>query len=422
MRVVAWNSAAQLRDRQQDIRAVGETLQVANVLTGSVRTADGQLRVCAQLIETSTGVYLWSETYDRELHDIFTIQEEIARAIVRTLRVRLSAHYDTAPIARVDSNIDAYDLYLKGRYHWNKRTVEGLTRSVQFFNSAIALDERSALAHAGLADAYSLLAEYGIQMPGEVMPKARAAAQRALELDSGLAEAWTSLALIRSVYDWEWEEAGRLYRHAITLNAGYVTAHHWLGLDYYAMLGRFNEALECLETALSLDPLSELLLEGKTHLLILRRHYEKAAEHGRAVAESAPRFFKAWTSLGRAYAQMGQYDLAIECFERGRSLAGEVPSILAALGHAHALAGRTEECRRILAEVQQIALSRYVPATCRALLHSALDETDCALACLEVGCENRELPMISLKIHPVYDPLRPEPRFQRILRKMRMTD
>jgi serine/threonine-protein kinase len=422
LHVVAWQSAAQFRGNQRDIRAIGEQLRVSTVLMGSVSIAGSQLRVRAQLVETATGFYLWSEAYDREMSDIFSIQEEIARAIVRTLQVQLSARYDATPIARSASNLDAYDLYLKGRYHWNMRTPEGLTRSVHFFMGAIALDSRSALAHAGLADAYSLLTDYALMSSSEAMPKARAAARRALELAPDLAEAWTSLAYIRSMYDWEWVEAGHCYRRAVELNPGYATAHFWLGIDYYALLGRHDLASASLEKALELDPLSLTLQAGKATLYVLCRDYEAAIQSSRDLVESAPSYYRGWTGLGRAYIQLARYDLAIEALERGHSLAGDVPNILAALGQAHALAGRPDEARKLLARLEQIAAGQFAPCTSFALIHSALGETGRALACVEASCDRREMSLAAAAVHPVYDPLRSEPRFQQVLRRMHLLE
>ena len=263
MRVVAWNTAAQLRDRQQDVRSIRDQLQVGTVLTGSVRIAGPSLRVRAQLIDTASGVYLWSETFDRRMQDVFAIQEEIARAIVRTLRVQFTGTGEGALLARGRSSIGSYDYYLRGRYYWHRRTPEDLARSIEYFEAAIAADPKSALAHTGLADAHTLLVDYGLVSPSVGMPKAKAAAVRAIELDPALAEAYASLALIRSLYDWEWQEARGLYQRAIELNPGYATAHHWLGIDWFALTGRFAEARAEIEIALQLDPLSSIIREGQ---------------------------------------------------------------------------------------------------------------------------------------------------------------
>jgi len=418
MRVVAWNTAAQLRGRQQDIGALRDRLQAGTALTGSVRIAGPSLRVRAQLIDTESGLYLWSETFDRAMQDVFAIQEEIARAIVRTLRVQLSENPDGTLLARNRSTIDSYDYYLKGRYHWHKRTPEELARSVQFFESAIAADPNSALAQAGLADAYALLVDYGLMSPAEGMPLAKAAASRGVELDPELAEAYTSLAMLRCVYDREWEDAERLYLRAIALNPGYATARHWYGVDFCAMLGRFDEAAAELEIAGQLDPLSCIIREGAAFVKMLRRDYDGAVRAYRELAEFDPSFYKAYTSLGRAYLQQGNYPEAIAMLEKGRALAGDIPNILAAMGQVYGLAGEPERAREVIGKLAELSHRTYVPATVYAVVHLGLGENEHALDWLEKGCDRRDTPLTALKVHPIYDPVRSHPRFRSLLKRM----
>jgi serine/threonine-protein kinase len=418
LRVVAWGSAAQFRGEQPDVRAAAEQLGVANALTGSVRISGARLRVRAQLIDAASGAYLWSETYDRELSDVFAIQEEIARAIVRTLRVRLSEQEGGQPMARAGGDLDAYDLYLKGRYHWNKRTAEGLRRGARFFEASLALEPNSALALAGLADAYSLLADYSVTTPADVMPQARAAAERALALDPQLAEAWTSLAFIRSMYEWDWAAAGDLYRRAIALNPGYVTARFWYAVDYLAMLGRHEEAMESMNRVLQLDPLSITLLVAKGSLYTFHREFDAAVEYFSEMARQHPEHHRPWSSLGRAWERKGEYRRAVECLQRARSIGGDLPYVVAALGQAQAAAGDEASARAMLAELERLRGERFVQSTGFALIHMSLGETDRALAWIEEGCERRELALCSLRVHPIYDALRGEARFERVLRRI----
>ena len=420
MRVVAWNTAAQLRDRQQDMMAIREQLKVGTVLTGSVRIAGPSLRVRAQLIDTQTGVYLWSETYDRQMQDIFAIQEEIAWAIVRTLRVQLAGKLEGPIAPRGRTTISSYDWYLKGRYLWHRRTPEQLAQSVRCFENAVAADENSALAHAGLADAYSLLVDYGLMQPADGVPHAKAAAERAIALDPFLAEPHASLAFIRGIYEWQWEDAERLYKRAIALNPGYATAHHWLGCDHYAMLGRLDEALDEIDIAIQLDPLSSIIQEGRAYILMLRGEYEAAIAGYKEIQASDPTFYKGYTSMGRAYAQMGRYREALAMLEKGRSLAGDLPSILGAMGQVCALAGDGRRAHELLAELGRLSETRYVPSTCFAVVWLGLGEKVKALEWLEKGCTLGESPLTTLKVHPVYDPLRGEPRFQELLRRLRL--
>ncbi len=416
MRVVAWNSAARMRGLEHDVREVRRQIHVAHVLTGSVRIAGQSMRVRVQLIDTATGVYLWSETFDRQMEDVFAIQEEIARAIVRTLRIQRGA--DT-PIGARRTDVNSYDSYLKGRYHLHQRTPSELRRALECFQAAVDADPSSAVAYAGLADAYCLHVDYGLLHPAEGAPKARQAATRAIEIDPALAEAYPALAGIRAHWDREWEDAERLYRKAIALNPGYATGHHWLATDYLAAVGRLHEAREEIDIALELDPLSSIIQEGRASFSTLERRYEEAIRGFRQILELDPSFYKAYTSMGRAYAQLGNYDEARAMLEKGRALAGDVPNIVAALAQVSGLGGDTSGARRMLARLTARAATEYVPSTCFAIAHLGLHENGRALDWLEKGCEQREMSMGNVKVHPVYDPLRREPRFHAILERMR---
>jgi serine/threonine-protein kinase len=315
--------------------------------------------------------------------------------------------------------VESYDWYLKGRYQWHQRTPESLAESVRCFEAALAHDPRSALAHAGLADAYSLLVEYGFLRPKEGMTKAKAAAIRAAELAPELAEAFVSLALIRSHYDHDWPEAGRLYRRAIELNPGCVTAHHWRGVDYYALLGRFDEAFAELEIGGQLDPLSSIIREGVALVHILKRQYDDALAVLKWLAESDPAYYKTYSAMGRVYAQQGRYAEAIAMLEKARALAGDVPNILSAIGQVLGLAGERERACEAIAKLEKLAQSRYVPSTCFAIVNLGLGEIERSLDWLERGYEQGDTPLVGLKMHPLFDPLRGEPRFQALLRRLR---
>ena len=419
MRVVAWNSAARLRGVEQDLEEVRRQLHVGTVLTGSVRISGTSLRVRAQLIDTQSGVYLWSETFDRRMQEVFAIQEEIARAIVRTLRVQLAGGTEKL-VSRSQTSVRAYDYYLKGRYHWHRRSADDLRRSLQYFEMAIEADAESALAYAGVADAYTLLVEYGLVHPAEGIPKGKDAASRAIELDGSLAEAYPSLALIRSHYDWQWEEAERLYRKAIALNPGYATAHHWLGLDCLAMMGRLEEAKLEMEIALQLDPLSSILYEGRAFVHILTREYDEAIRRCREIQEFDPSFYKAYATMGRALSLAGRYPEALEMMEKGRARSGDVPSVLAAIGHVLALSGDRTGAQGVLAKLTARASEVHIPATCFAVVQMGLGEDEQALDSLEKACDQRELTLGVLKVHPLYDPLRSHPRYQAILRRLNL--
>jgi TolB-like protein/Flp pilus assembly protein TadD len=414
--VVAWSSAARLKGQPYDVREIGRQLNVSTVLVGSVRGSGERLRVMARLVDTSNGHYLWSETYDRQIEDLFAIQEEISRAIVKTLQPKLIA----PAIQHGAYNLEAYNLYLKGRFQWNKRTAEGLKRGVQLFEQAIAVDRDFALGYAGLSDAYSLLADYGLVKPADIMPAAESAARKALEIDPTLAEAHASLGLIRSLYAWEWAEAEQHYRRAMELNPGYATTHYWLAIDYFGRLGRWEEAFQEIEIALQLDPLSPIIRQGKGYLLMLSKRYDEAIEEYRQTLDLDCFFYRAFTSMGRAYTQKGMYEDAIAMLQKGRSLSGDLPSILGALGQTYALAKRPADARRLLEELAELAKRRHVASTCFALIHLGLGEKEQALDWLETGARGRELALAGLKVHPAYDGLRGEARFEALLRKLGM--
>ena len=427
LRVVAWNSAARMKGREQDLEAIRDQLRVETILRGSVRCLGDRLRITAQLIDAASGYYLWSEAWDRSAPDVFAIEEELARAIVNTLRVRLLPE----PPERLTSpatNIDCYSLYLKGRYHWNKRSADGLRLGLRCFEEAIAIDPNWALGWAGLGDSYAVLADYGLLSQEAAVPAANRAAERATELDPTLAEAYTTLGLLRSRYGWKWDEAGAFFRKAIDLNPGYATARHWYALDYLAMLGRLDEALVQIDVAISLDPLSAIAQEGRGLVFMLRGAFREAVQQYEALVEFDPTFYKGLSGLGRVYVQMDDYPKAIELYRKAMELGGEIPNILGALAQAHALNGESDRAREILHRLHEMdAAGRRtgaapatpsVPASCFAIAHLGLGEYELALEWLERGVDARQMALTSLKVHPVYDPLRRDPRFDVLLHRI----
>jgi TolB-like protein/tetratricopeptide (TPR) repeat protein len=417
LRVVAWSSTSKLRGREADLAGIRRQLRVGSVLRGSVRRTPQRVRVTVQLIDSASGDYLWSETYDRGLENVFEIQGEIARAIVQTLRLKLTGLPQTETPRRAP-NMACYNLCLQGRFHANKRTAEGMRRSVERFEEAILVEGSCAEAYAGLADAYSLLADYGLMSPAEAVPKARAAAERALELDPQSAEANVSLAFVRSSFEWRWQEAEVLYRAAIAVNPGYSHARHWFGVDFLSLLGRCQEALSEVRAAYDLDPLSMIIREGLGYVHMLCRDYPRSVAVYRELTDMDPNFYKGHSSLGRVLSLMGKYDLALASLERARELGGEVPSILGALGEVMARTGRVEEARAYLHELTELSHRRWVPASCFAVVHIGLGDYHTALTFLETATDRREFSVTALKVHPLYDPLRSEPRFQRLLERV----
>ena len=415
LRVVAWSSMSQLRGREQDLAGIRQELKVATVLRGSVRRTHARVRVTAQLIDTESGNYLWSEAYDRQLENVLAIQEEMARAIVDTLQLTLA--WRASGFARQSSSPECYNLCLQGRFHANKRTRDGMTQSVVCFEQAIAADDRSAIAYAGLADAYSLLTEHGFLDPAIATPKARAAAEKALTLDPASAEAHVSLAFVRSLFEWDWAGAEPLYRRAIALNPGYSRARHWFAGDFLAVLGRFDEALPEIQMARHLDPLSPILVDGCGYVKMLQRDYTGALEEYDQLFQLDPMFYRGYSAKARVFSLLGRYEEAIALFERARALGGDVPSLLAALGDTLARAGFVWEARSLLDELRAAAKTRWIPSSAFAIVNIGLGDHQAALSHLETACDRREM-LAGLKVHPAYDPLRSEPRFQRMLERI----
>lgn len=412
--VIAPESVARVGDLPE-AAAAGVKLNAAHVLKGSVRQSADRIRIVSQLIATRSGVYVWSETYDRMLEDLLAIQDDIAAAIVARLSLELASSG-----VRPGYNPEAYQLYIRGRARWNSRTEEGIRASIDLYREALDREPRFALAFAGIADAYTLLADYALEPIDVAMPAAKDAAGRALGIDPTLGEAHCTLAFQASLYERNWDVGELHYRMALDLNPGYATAHHWYAIDLLALLGRFAEAREELAVARHLDPLSEILVEGEAHLLLLERRYPEALELLRSLVRTAPSFFKGHTATGRVLLQMGRYDEALDALETGRRMQPSVPAVMGAIGQALALKGEPEAARRILAELRRQNETRYVPSTCFALIHAGLGEKEEALDALERGCQARELPLAALGVHPGYDTLRGHPRFQNLLQRMNL--
>jgi TolB-like protein len=279
LRVVAWSSAFQLKGKARDIRRIGEQLRVRAVLEGSVRRTADRLRITAQLVDARNGHYIWSETYERALKDVFAVQDEISDAIVGALRIKLVGRAGRSLVTRYTQNLQAYHLYLKGRFYWNKRTEEDFYKALGFFEQTIQIDPMYAPAYSGMADAYIMLGEHGSVPALSVIAKAKCAASQALAIDPSLAEAQVSLGSVAALYEWDWRTAERHFRRAIELNPSYPTAHHWYGYDYLTPLGRLDEAIAELEQAHRLDPLSLIIATSLGTIYDMARKHERAREY-----------------------------------------------------------------------------------------------------------------------------------------------
>ncbi len=344
MSVVARTSVFQFKGKAYDVRKLGEQLNVQTVLEGSVRKAGDRLRITAQLINAADGFHLFSKTFEREMKDVFAIQDEISNTIVNTLRHIYQPGGSSLP--RTSLNLDAYHIYLKGRFYCRKRTEEGIKKSIEFFHQATEVDPDYAAAYGGLAESFSLLAHKGLHRPHEIMPKVRAAALKAIELDPQVPEAHMALGFVRSTYDWDWEAAERHYWQALESSSyGNVEAQHWYATDYLSPLGRLDEALEHIQHALFVDPLSHLINSSVGFVFIVRREYDQAIEQFQKGLCLDPNYYHFYTGLGRSHMQLGMFREALEYFQKARALSGDLPYVTGILAHCYAIMGDLEKAK-----------------------------------------------------------------------------
>ena len=417
LRVVARTSAFSFKGKNEDIRAIARKLNVDSMLEGSVRKAGTRLRITVQLINAADGYHLWSERYDREMEDVFAIQDDITLAIVNKLKVTLLGKERAALVKRHTEDFEAYNLYLKGRYFWNKRTETGYLKSLEYFRQAIDKDPSYGLAYAGVADCYDLLGWYGYLAPHEAFPRARVAAEKARELDDTLAEAQASLGWINANYDWDWVTAEQQYKRALELNPSYATAHQWYS-EFLTYMGRHDESIAEGHKALEIDPLSLIINNDLGQVYYFARRYDEAIAQLRKTLEMDPSFAVAHFFLALALAQKSMFDEAIEEAQKAMSLAGEGDTlILSHLGIIYALSGREEDARQVLANLDEFSEEKYVSAFPVALIHTALGEGDKAFQWLEKACEERDHWIETLKVHPALDGLRQDKRYRKLLEK-----
>ena len=416
LRVAARTSAFQFKGKARDVRVIGDALNVATVLDGSVRKAGDQLRVTVELISSADGYQLWSERFDRKIDDIFAVQEQIANSVVNTLKGRLANDRSRPVVAQRRRNLEAYAFYLEGRYHWNKRSEEELKKSVACFERAIERDPDYAEAYAGMADAYVTLGTYGARPASDVMPKARVALDRALEIDAELAEAYACRGCVRSVYDWTWADAEHDYRKAIALQPGYTTAHHWYAINHLVPLGRFDEATEALQRALEVDPLALAVRTSLGMKSYFAGQYDEAAQELLRTIEIEDRFGMARFFLAATYAEQRRYAEARAELEIAISVSGQSPEILAALGYLHGLSGNVDGALSVLNDLRRLAGERYVSPARVAQVHIGLDQRTEALDLLEEARTERAADLAWLGVRPVFARLRTEPRFHALLK------
>jgi serine/threonine-protein kinase len=421
LRVIPRASVYKYKGGRDPLRA-GKELDVRAVLTGQVSQIGDNLVVQAELTDVERASELWGKRFQEKLSDAFAVQENIAQEILKSLRVRLSGEEEGRITKRYTQDAEAYNLYLKGRFHWNKRNEEGVDKSIRFFEQAIARDPGYALAYAGLADSYLLVAFYGWRPPQEILPKARAAAIRALEIDEDLAEAHASLADLKYLFEWDWLGAERGFRRAIALKPNYPTAHQWYA-NYLAVLQRPKEACAEILRAEELDPLNSVIsMDVGLTCFYTAGDYDKAIEQYRKVLELDPGF--GLTYLYLALAQVGRRDFAeaTSVLETVKRLGPGEPDPIALLGYTFALTGRRREAEEALEELQVLSKRRYVSAFPIAWVYLGLGDKDRAFEWLEKAYLERAGRLIYLKVLRAFDPLRSDPRFQSLLDRMRFPE
>ena len=417
--VIARTSVMPYKHSSQHMDRIARDLGVQYVLEGSVRRDADRVRITAQLIRASDQTHLWAREYDRGLKDLLLLQGEIAQEVADEIQLMLADNHKPAaarPLALSLASFEAYDLYLRGRYHWNQRTVQGFQQAVECFEQAIAKDQNYARAYAGLADSYALMSSYYLAPPKEVMPKARTAALKALQIDDGLAEAHTSLALIAENYDWDWQTSEKEYRRAIQLDPNYATAHHWYA-ESLAFRGRFDEALEESERARHLDPLSLIIAADRGAILYFSRQYDKAIEQFRAVLDMEPNLPRAHLIVG-AYAEKGRFADALTHIGSWRRIQ-DGPWIWSMEVYIYGRSGQPMKAQQVLAKLERWSRHSELGSTpILATAYVGVDNKDEAIAWLQKGYEEHSNALTSLKVDPIYDPLRADPRFQDLLRRV----
>ena len=419
LRVMARSTVVRYKGTDIDPQSVGKELHVDAVFTGRVRQSGDLLILNVELVDVEDGSLLWGEQYRRQFSDIFAVQEEIAKEIFSKLRVKLTRHEQERMNRRQTNDPEAYVHYLQGRYYWYKRTLEGFRSAISHFEQAIECDPAYALGHAGIADYYTTLSifPYSFLPSNEGMPRAKAAAMRALEIDTGLAEAYTSLGMIKFGYEWNYAEADKDFRVSIQLKPGYVTAHQWYSL-FLAAMSRFEEAGIEARRTLEIDPRSGISTSLTTVWLYFSRDYDRTLEELRKSALIDPTSFIPHLFLGYTLSAVGAFDQAIESFEIARKLSGENLTALSRLGYAYGRAGKTAEANAILARLKEESKRRYIPAHHFAFLHLGLGHNDALFTALETAWQERSDYLPYINVEPPFDSVREDPRFQDLLRRL----
>jgi TolB-like protein/Flp pilus assembly protein TadD len=416
LKVIARTSTQRFKSAPDDLQQIAKQLGVTNILEGTVQKADDQVRVNVQLINAMTDARLWADTYDRKLTDIFAVESEIAKTIAETLQAKLTGSEKSSIAKEPTANSEAYELYLKGRFFWNKRNGDDLRKAIDYFNQATAKDPNYALAYVGVADSYLLLPSYGAVSPADSVPQARAALKKALALDDSLAEAHASLGLLDTV-ELNLQPAIDELKRAVELKPNYATAHHWLALALMTV-GNFDSGIAEARRALELDPLSLIINADFSWLYLCSRRYDEAEAQARKALEIDPNFFLAHYYLGEILQFKGRLTDAIAEYQKAFDLTND-PYPLAALGQARARNGQKDEARKILARLSEESKSRFVAPYAKALVLIGLGEKAHAIDELERAYrEGTGAYLFVIKVDPFLDDLRGDPRFEALVQKI----
>jgi eukaryotic-like serine/threonine-protein kinase len=417
LKVMSRDSAFMYKGKDKDARTVGQELGVRAVFKGRVTQQGDDLAISAELVDARDDSHIWGQRYNRKLADVFVLQDDIAKEMTTALRMRLTGDDERRMAKNSTVNPEAYQDYLKGRYWWNKRTEEGLNKAIDFFQQAIANDPGYALAYSGLADGYSQLGTIGFVSPTWAFPRAKVAAQKALELDGTLAEAHTSLAIIKAAYEWDWSGGEKEFQRAIELNPSSVTAHQLYGLAL-VWTGRFEEAIKEFKRALELDPLSLANNSALGSGFLCVQQYDQAIEQERKTLDLDANFILAHLFLGLSYIHKSMYKEGIAELEKAVAISPGNTILLSGLGYAYAVSGRKAEAQKMLDQLNEISKRKYVPAGYRVYIYAALGEKNKAFEWLEKGYEDHSI--FGIKAYGLLTPLRSDPRFSDLLRRMNL--
>jgi TolB-like protein/Tfp pilus assembly protein PilF len=421
LRVASRTSAMQYKGIRKPLREIARELGVDAIVEGTVQRSGERLRISAQLLHAPSDTHLWAESYDRDLRDVLALQSEVAQAIAREIRIKLTP-VDEARLAQARPvDPEAYEAYLKGRYHWNRRSGEGLKKGLQYFQQAVAKDPNYAAAYVGLADCLSVLGWTGFVAPDEGCGRAGGLIIQALEMDRGSGEAHASLGFATMLYDYDFATAEKEFERSIELSPRYATAHQWFGL-YLALMARFEEGYTELKRAVRLDPHSLMIRVTLGFVCWCWRRYDEAIEQFEKVLETDPSFLWAHCNMGFTFADHSMYERAIAAGRKAVELSQGAPTFVAFLGYEYAVAGHLVEARKTLEQLQVLSKQRYVTPYLVARIYAAMGETDEALRWLETAYQERTAWMVILKVDTLFDHSRSDPRFLDLMRRMNFAD